>query len=111
MNEPIYFLQDDMWETIQKGYFELLQKSEDVLLRKLKDGFLCEDEELQNHMTVFEENVYENTKKEINRLFRDLNGHLLRKYELRFSKLGLTRSSRKTRMGRIATGRRSRSRK
>ena len=34
-------------------------------------------------MGVFEENVYENTKKEINRLFRDINSHLLRKYVYR----------------------------
>lgn len=86
INDPIFNLEDNMWDCVTKGYVKYLKRNQENYKIILDEGFKCDEEEYDTQIEKLELAVYENSVVEIRRLSRDLNSHLNRKFGELFKK-------------------------
>jgi len=86
VNAPIYELNPGFWEEIKTPYMTELKDLASSCDQILKQGFQCNEPEVNQFMQSLEATLHQFTVEYVRRLFRDINTNLLRKFSKGFKK-------------------------
>lgn len=85
INDAIYNLKDNFWEEIRKPLFKELVLVSEEFKGILRKGLRASEEEVQDFVEQFQEEVRRYTNETIKRHFKDINVNLLRKFNSKFN--------------------------
>lgn len=86
INKPIYECEPEFWDKMRGPYVKELEGLAGNCQQVLRQGFKCNEREINEFIRVLENTLHTFTADYIKRLFRDINTNLLRKFNKDFKK-------------------------